>query len=66
MKTNLVTLSKFERTDIVEPTEQHTLCIEHYEQERRKENYRGFEVVGHLSSMPKTWCETCTPAEYRY
>ena len=64
MTSNLVTLSKFERTDIVEPTEQQVFCLEHYREV--KGNYKDFQIRKHSSSMPKTWCETCTPAEYGY
>ncbi len=61
---NLVILSEFRREEIIEPTEQHIFCNKHYEEEGRK--YKDFEVSRYLSSMPKIWCEICTPLDWGY
>lgn len=63
-KGNLVILLKFDRKDIIEPTEQYTLCSEHYES--KKEQFKNYELVRVNSSMPKKWCEVCTPPQWSY
>jgi hypothetical protein len=60
----LVMLLKFDRKDIVEPTEQICLCSEHYES--KKEQFNGYNVVIVNSSMPKFWCEDCMPPVWNY
>jgi hypothetical protein len=59
---NLVILSKFDRRDIAEPTEQYIFCLENYE--TRKEQFKGYEITKVHSSMPKIWCEVCTPPQW--
>jgi hypothetical protein len=62
-KNNLVLLVKYEEgKDNVLPTEQHILCMIHYE--KLKEKYSDFKLNESVSSIPKVWCEVCTPPEY--
>jgi hypothetical protein len=62
-ETNLVILSKFENERSIYPSEDLILCDEHYEmvEEEMKGNY---EVTRHRSSMPKGFCNICSPPDY--
>jgi len=59
---NLVILSKFDRKDILEPTEQYSLCSQHYQEKKRE--FCDYQINMVDSSMPKIWCEVCTPPEW--
>jgi hypothetical protein len=63
-ESNLIVLSKFDRKDIIEPTEQHSICSKHYAE--RKEEFKDYQLNKVVSSMPETWCEICTPPEWNY
>jgi len=60
---NLVSLTKYEENkDNVNPTEEHILCMPHYEPLKGK--YSNFKLNTRVSSIPNVWCEICTPPEY--
>jgi len=59
---NLVVLSKFDRRDILEPTEQSCFCYLHYQE--RKNDFKDYQIDMIKSSIPKIWCEICTPPEW--
>ena len=58
---NLVYLLKFEKGRL-EPAEEHRFCLEHYEP--RKNIYKDYQVTEVNSSIPKLWCEICSPPDF--
>jgi hypothetical protein len=60
---NLVSLTMFEEgRNSINPSEEHILCIPHYE--KMKKMYIGYNISKRKSSIPKVWCQVCTPEEY--
>lgn len=58
---NLIMLSKWDGKGNVNPAEQHCFCLEHYES--RKDNFKDYQITGVNSSVPKLWCEICSPPD---
>ncbi len=58
-KYNLVIASKFKNREDIYPEKQKKLCKEHY----NKSDFKDYQINKHQSSMPKKWCEVCSPPE---
>jgi hypothetical protein len=56
---NLVIFRRFDREDILEPTEEHKYCSKHAE--GKKKELPGCEISVYDSSNPQFHCEVCSP-----
>ncbi len=63
MESNLVILTKFESEGSIINTEQKVLCNEHYKQQKETLD-KGYQINRTNSSMPKIWCEVCSPSNW--
>jgi len=60
---NLIILSE-ENPELVEPTKCIILCREHYEAKKQNLKNKKYSISSYRSSIPKIWCEVCSPSDY--